>query len=105
MDSNFYIVSFGESNKFKVAKDNYGLIEKAQKFLESALHKEFLGQSIANFIKPEIKEISATEIDKYKDYKTLDKSSFESILKTLTNGINVKDALQKLDLNAPFSFL
>lgn len=99
-DKIFYIVSFGNSRKFRT-----GSVDKIKKIADSlrnTLTNEFKGIKITGFLIPTIDEIAATHKEQYSDLPKLDSEAEEEIINTLREEITNRSDQQQLDLNAPF---
>ncbi len=102
-DKKFYIVSFGDSRKYRVSQKNYDMIGAVKNELTEALSKQFPGQNICYYIKPQILEVDPDQSKEYENYPELDANGIDEIRKTLATGIEVMDENFKLDANARFA--
>lgn len=106
-----YIVSFGDSRKYKVEfkdvdnVDNYhhtDPLKIIEQEISEYLQKEFPGQSLAYFTTPKITEVKWSDREKYADYPELDRVEVEKIKSVLKREIEMRQDLDRLDRNAPF---
>lgn len=105
-----YIVSFGDSNKFRVPfADSKDALEKSQKLvsLENKLNeyvREKLPMATATyFTNPVIVEIDDPDDRRFEDYPLLDAEAVESLKKRILEEVADMEDLRCLNQNAPWA--
>lgn len=96
-----YIVSFGDSRKFRTSSPEK--IKHASDTLRNTLTEEFQGVKITRFLIPTIDEVQPLHADQYADLPKLDKEGINEIADTLRKEIENRADQECLDLNAPFN--
>lgn len=110
MENKLYIVSFGDSEKYRI---NYsGTKEELQKspimqHIENTIEKYIKGKvpegsEAKLYVKPYISEISKENESEFASYPELDEASLPEIEKVLLNEVEDMLSLKCLNKNAPF---
>lgn len=110
-NSKIYIVSFGDSEKYRlpVLEDNSEdhphdtPLVRLENELNSYLKERFPEDTFAYFTTPKVTEISALHADQYASYPMLDDAAVEEIKKVLVREIEVMQSEKQLDSDAPWS--
>lgn len=106
-----YIVGFGDSDKYLVEfddvdnKDPYhhtNPLEKVEDELKEYLSKEFPGQPNTYFTTPKVTEVEYSHKAQYSEYHPLDANAVEAIKENLKREMQVREANERRDRNAPF---
>ena len=115
MDSKkrLFIVSFGDSDRYKVEFDDYSTNPyehpspraAVEKELNDYLKKKFPGKTFAYYTTPKVTEVSWEHRDRYADYKPLTMDAIESIKKILEEEVENMKYQKHLDNNAPYAVM
>lgn len=106
-----YIVSFGDSSKFKVKFDGTtdelenspcltGIKKRLVEFLKDKVAE---GSHAERFATPQIKEVSPDDKKEYEGYPEFNESAIPEIEKTLLCEVENMRSLKELSKNAPFA--
>lgn len=102
-----YIISFGDSNKYRLTADsNAQHIERLdayEKELSAYLHRLFPGETFAYFTTPKVEEIIIEHADQYASYPELDDRALEEIKNRLKTEVENREEQDQLDSDAPFN--
>lgn len=100
----YYIVSFGDSNKYKVAFDgtkdelkNSEMYKNLKETVEAYLKGKFPGGGYTHIVEPVIEEDKGDT-----DYPDLNSTAIDDLLKSLALQVTVEKDTDELNLNAPF---
>lgn len=105
----FYIVSFGDSQQYRLTVEIDPEDENAhesklinlEKELNAYLKQRFPEDTFAYFTTPKVTEISADHEDQYASYPLLDNKAMDAIKKVLVREVQVMESEKELDRNAP----
>lgn len=107
-----YLVSFGESNQYRVEFDDVANVDpyhhtnplaETEAEIKEFLDAEFPGESLAYFDTPKIEEVDWAKREDYASYPELDAAAVEDIKRILKTGVENFENQEALDLNAPFA--
>ncbi len=104
-----FIISFGESRKYKVTVSNkdgsreFAPVVRAEKVLNAYLAKKFPGNAFAYFTTPRMTEVDPAHADKYATYPDFDSAALEEIKAELVREIQVMEHDKHLDRDAPWA--
>lgn len=111
-EKRLYIVSFGDSRKYKVEfNDNENIdnfhhtdpLADVEEEIREFLDKEFPGEPLAYYTTPRITEVNYSDRDQYLGYPELDRVEIERIKCSLRREVEVRDEDDiMLNLNAPY---
>ena len=114
--NHLYIVSFGDSRKYRyeVATDaaagsgetplcHCNPFEGIETRLREALEKKFPGQPVAYFVSARATEVDCAHSDEYASYPPLDAEAEKEILAVLEKEMKERDDLDRLNRNAPYA--
>lgn len=105
-----YIISFGDSRKYRMFYDaKTGKAKSAllpfveyEKELNAYLGGLFPGETFAYYTTPRITEVEAAHADKYADYPLFDSKAKEEVKEELVREINVMNDNRALNDNDPW---
>ena len=103
-----YIISFGDSKKYKILVDNnenenaLAPIVETENELNRFLAREFPNDTFAYYTTPRITEISPEQEAKYASYPAFDDKAVADVKKELVREIEVMNADHRLDSNDPW---
>lgn len=102
----YYLISFGDSDKYFLHDNRVGLdsrLTKIETELNRYLQERFPDDSFAYFTSPRVDEISEDNAPLYSAYPPLDDKAMSDIKKVLAAEVENMEANDKLDRNAPYS--
>lgn len=104
-----FIVSFGNSRKYKVTyepkrdgKSVFGSLVSLEKELNDYLAYRFPGDSFAYYTTPKVTEISVEHEAGYADYPPFDHAAVEDVKRELAREIEVMNKDKELNSNDPW---
>lgn len=110
MKKKIYIVSFGDSARFRVTsdetKEKFGksrIIVDLENELNDYLKARFPETNYTYYTMPTISEVHPGDEDKYASYPELDSSMLDSVKKTLAEEVEDMESNCTLNSNAPYS--
>ena len=102
-----YIISFGDSNKYRLITDSdaqhIARLDAYEKELSAYLHRLFPGETFAYLTTPKVEEISIAHADQYASYPELDDKAHEDIKNLLKTELENREDQNELDSDAPFN--
>ncbi len=102
-----YIISFGDSNKYRLVTDcdaqHISRLADYEKQLNDYLHGLFPGETFAYFTTPKVEEISMAHADQYASYPELDDKALEDIKALLKTELENREDQKEMDSDAPFN--
>lgn len=101
-----YLVSFGDSRKYKVVATNgrYDRINEVREEIEKFLKEKFPSAGVLKFYRePHVEDIPEAEQEKYAGYPVLDESAVKNIEEVLTTEVANRQDQAELDSDAPFN--
>ena len=104
--SRLYLVSFGNSRKYKVesADGSYSRVNEVREEVEDFLKKTFPSDGGLKFYKePHVEDVPMDERAEYADYPELDAAAVKEIEETLCTEVRNFNDQEMLDRNAPFN--
>ncbi len=110
MNKKLYIVSFGDSAKFRVSsdetKENFEkskIIVDLENALNDYLKEKFPETNYTYYTVPSISEVDPADEGQYASYPELDSSALESIKKALAVEVEDMESNRRLNSDAPYS--
>ncbi len=104
--SRLYLVSFGNSRKYKVETPDgsYAKINEVRDEIEKFLKEEFPSDGgLKYYREPHVVDVPADEAEKYTDYPELNAEAVAQIKETLCTEVKNMADQEQLDSNAPFN--
>lgn len=104
--SRLYLVSFGDSRKYKVisADGSYSRINEVREEVEEFLKREFPSDGALKYYRePHVEDVPSDEEAKYADYPELDDAAVADIEQALCTEVKNLAYQQQLDSDAPFN--
>ena len=102
-----YIVSFGDSRKYRLPfvelPSDRTPLANMEKELNEYRKKEFPDDNFAYFTTPKVTEVDWDHRDKYESYPLLDGKAIEEIKKVLSEEVKDMRSTQEMNDDAPFS--
>lgn len=106
-----YIVSFGDSRKYRFVFDDIyengkhkdTPLVKLENYLNSYLKKEFPGETFAYYTTPKITEVSPEHESQFTSYPPLDEKAVEEIKAELKREIMVMNEARQQSSDAPWN--
>lgn len=111
-EKRLYIISFGESRKYRLLVDSAateGAAKKGsplvyyEKVLNDFLAEQFPGDTYTYFTTPKVEEVYAAHLDQYADYPEFTDAALEEVKEELVREINVMNADRALNSDAPWT--
>lgn len=110
-EKKLYIISFGESRKYRLLVDPAeadGSEKKTsplvyyEKELNDYLAEKFPGDTYTYFTTPKVEEVYVSHLDQYADYPEFTDEALETVKEELVREINVMNADRELNSDAPW---
>ncbi len=106
-----YIVSFGDSDKYRFSFTDSDLegarkdtpLVKLENELNAYLKERFPESTFAYFTTPKVTEIDPSHESQYMQYPELDDKAVEAIKKVLVTEVKEMEAARELNDNAPYA--
>lgn len=107
-----YIVSFGDSDKYRVEFDDVDNVDPfhhtnplahAEHEIEDYLNRMFPDEPLAYFETPKVTEVRWEDRAKYASYPVLDEEAVKKIESTLRTGVENMEDQKTLNNNGPHS--
>ena len=102
METSDYIISFGNSTKYRLTADNNELRQLKGDIRNYLASKYPDLPALGFFDKMTVTPIDASNKDEYKDYKEFNADSLSEIKKVLSVDIDGLESLDRLNSNAPW---
>ncbi len=109
-DKRLYIVSFGDSRKYrmfydgdKAAASHNPLLTEVEQELNDFLKNKFPEDPSTYFTSPKVVEVDWADRDNYDDLPVLDADAVTELKQVLTKEIKDMNSLRSLNDNAPFA--
>lgn len=102
-----FIISFGDSRKYKVIVDAAGResalapFVRTEKELNSFLAHEFPGETFAYYTTPRLTEVNPAHADRYASYPDFDDKAVAEVKAELMREVKVMNENRKLDADDP----
>ncbi len=107
-----YIVSFGDSNRYRVEFDDVANVDAyhhtnplkgVETEITEYLSKIFPGEPLAYYETPKIEEVYWSDREKYADIPVLDEAAVKQIESQLKTEVENRNDQNMLDSNAPYA--
>lgn len=106
-NKHFYIISFGDSNKYRLTTNDdpqhISRLVDYERELNAYLHRLFPGETFAYFTTPKVEEISMAHAAQYAEYPELNDRALEEIKNSLKTELENREDQNQLDSDAPFN--
>lgn len=103
-----FIISFGDSRKYKVtvkAKDHEGALApfvRTEKELNRFLSDKFPGETFAYYTTPRITEVNPEHADRYESYPEFDDKAVDEVKEVLVREVMVMNDNSERNANDPW---
>lgn len=101
-----YLVSFGDSRKYKVVSSNghYDRLNEVREEVEKYLKEKFPNASVLKYYRePHVEDVPEADMAKYADYPALDDAAVKEIEAVLSEEVTIRRDQAELNDNAPFN--
>ena len=102
MENTVYIISFGDSTKYRFTPDE-STLDSVRRDIKSYLASKFPQLSAPEYFEHmTVTEVNAGNEDEYKDYPEFNADSIGEIKQVLSTEVKDEESLRRLNSNAPW---